>query len=94
MQTRGESGIDIDRTIELTMHCRSKFRPKEKTELRFEGNGYVKLEPELYYLSGQQMNNIKFRFRAADLDGLLFLAGSPEHGHLAIRLRAGILVFT
>lgn len=72
---------------------RNKFIDKEKAELRFDGDGYVKMNPEMYYLTGLRKNNIQFMFKADQPDGLMFLAGSFEHGYLAIKLREGRIVF-
>jgi len=74
-------------------NTRNKFVPKEKSELRFDGDGYVKLDPEMYYLTGISNNNIQFKFKAEQLEGLMFLAGSFEMGYLAIKLREGQIVF-
>ena len=75
-------------------NTRTKFVPKESSELRFDGNGYVKLDPVLYYLSGVQQNNIQFRFRADQPDGLMFLAGGVENGFLSVSLRGGFVMFS
>ena len=79
----------------LTTHnyLRNKFVPKEKSELRFDGDGYVKLDPEMYYLTGIQKNFIQFKFKADKPEGLMFLTGSFELGYLAIKLREGKIVF-
>lgn len=74
-------------------NTRNKFVPKEKSELRFDGDGYVKLDPEMYYLTGIQKNFIQFKFKADKPEGLMFLTGSFELGYLAIKLREGKIVF-
>ena len=53
----------------------------------------MKLDPEMYYLTGISNNNIQFKFKAEQLEGLMFLAGSFEMGYLAIKLREGQIVF-
>ena len=72
---------------------RNKFVPKEKSELRFDGDGYVKMDPEAYFLNGMNENTIEFKFKAEQPEGLMFLAGSFEKGYLAIKLREGKIVF-
>ena len=72
---------------------RNKFVPKEKSELRFDGDGYVKLNPDLYFLENIQENTVEFRFKADQPEGLMFLAGSFEKGYLAIKLKEKRIVF-
>ena len=74
-------------------NTRTKFLPKQKSELRFEGNGYVKLDPALYYLDGNQQN-IQFKFRAQEPSGLMFLAGSFENGFISLSLRDNFVVLS
>ena len=74
-------------------NTRTKFLPKPNSELRFDGAGYVKLDPALYFLDGQQ-NNIQFKFRAQEPNGLMFLAGSFENGFISISLRDNFVVFS
>jgi len=73
-------------------NTRNKFVPTEKSELRFDGDGYVKMNPELYFLTGQ-INSVEFKFKAEQSEGLMFLAGSFEKGYLAIKLKGGKIVF-
>ena len=61
--------------------------------MRFDGDGYVKMDPELYYLNGVTDNTIQFKFTADQPEGLMFLAGSFENGYLAIKLRESRIVF-
>ena len=74
------------------LYDRNKFVPTEKSELRFDGDGYVKMNPELYFLTGQ-INSVEFKFKAEQSEGLMFLAGSFEKGYLAIKLKGGKIVF-
>jgi len=67
-------------------NTRNKFIPKKESELRFDGDGYVKLDQELYYIAGKE-NFVQFKFIAEQPEGLMFLAGSFEHGYLTIKLR-------
>ena len=75
-------------------NTRNKFLPKKKSELRFEGDGYVKLDPEPYLLDNLQESNIQFRFRAAQPNGLMFLAGSFENGFISISLKDNFVIFS
>ena len=75
-------------------NTRTKFVPKESTDLRFEGNGYVKLDPVIYYLSATNQTNVQFRFRADQPDGLMFLAGGVENGFISVSLRDSFVMFS
>ena len=75
-------------------NTRTKFVPKESSEMRFDGNGYVKLDREMYFLSGQSENNIQFNFRADKTDGLMFLAGGVETGFMSVSLRDSHVIFS
>ena len=44
------------------------------SELRFDGDGYMKLKPEDYSLENEQDNIIEFEFRATHPEGLIFLS--------------------
>jgi hypothetical protein len=79
--------------IEPSAETRNKFIPQKTSELRFAGDGYMKLKPEQYELDTQE-NYVEFEFRATHPEGLMFLAGSPELGYLAIQLRDSRIVFS
>ena len=94
----GEHEVGLWNYKEATLitgdNTRTKFVPKESTELRFDGNGYVKLDPVMYYLDGVEMNNVQFKFRADEPDGLMFLAGGVENGFISVSLRDSFVVFS
>merc|ERR1719391_854564 len=73
---------------------RSTGEPRKTSELRFDGNGYMKLKPEDYSLENEQDNIIEFEFRTTHPEGLMFLTGSPDIGYLAIQLRDSRIVFS
>ena len=75
-------------------NTRTKFVPKESSELRFDGAGYVKLDPEMYYLSNQADNNVQFKFRADQPTGLMFLAGGVGEGFMSVSLRDSYVIFS
>ena len=79
--------------IQHSNETRNKFIPQKLSELRFEGDGYMSLKPEEYYLDSTE-NFVEFEFRAMEGDGLMFLAGNAEWGFLAVTLRDSIIVFS
>ena len=80
--------------IQPSVETRNKFIPRKTSELRFDGNGYMKLKPEDYSLENEQDNIIEFEFRTTHPEGLMFLTGSPDIGYLAIQLRDSRIVFS
>jgi len=75
-------------------NTRNKFLPTENNEMRFEGDGYVRLDPVEYYLEMTEKNMVQFKFKAEALNGLMFLAGSVENGFIALKLDGGKVVFS
>ena len=87
--------------IEPSVEPRNKFLPRMTSTLRVDGaivDGYghrsfIKLNPEDFSLENEMENIIEFEIWTNSSNGLMFLAGHPEEGFLALFLRDNRVVF-
>ena len=87
--------------IQPSVEPRNKFLPRMAPTLRIDGaivDGYghrsfIKLNPEDFSLENEMENIIEFEFWTNSSYGLIFLAGHPEEGFLALFLRDNRVVF-
>lgn len=87
--------------IQPSVEPRNKFLPRMTPTLRVDGaivDGYghrsfIKLNPEDFSLENEMENIIEFEFWTNSSYGLIFLAGHPEEGFLALFLRDNRVVF-
>ena len=87
--------------IQPSVEPRNKFLPRMAPTLRVDGaivDGYghrsfIKLNPEDFSLENEMENIIEFEIWTNCSNGLMFLAGHPEEGFLALFLRDNRVVF-
>ena len=80
--------------IQPSVEPRNKFLPRMAPTLRIDGlDSFIKLNPEDFSLENEMENIIEFEFWTNSSNGLIFLAGHPEEGFLALFLRDNRVVF-